>query len=408
MKNSLYQTKIQVSGPNTERFLNLCVQNNILFQDIKTEYYKDETSSKEEKILTATLNGLFANELQPLADKAGVELTIQYEKGILSKILYYRKRFWLFFFPIFFIVYFIYVNQFIWGIEVEGNQRLTKDMLLSFLEEEEQGYGTPKAQIDPVSLAFHLRQTFPFVTWVNIVVEGNCLKVRLKENDLVSYQNENGSLSANIVSSDSGTIVSILVRNGTPLVKCEETVSCGDILIDSAIPVYDEFSGEQIDSYFVRADGDVFIETTCFLQFYEPYLITEKIYLPDSSVYHYLFWKNHLYSFYPEEETEDTDRYTSCYQLCLGEDFYLPIYYGTITERPFDILSSYRDESELEERLLALFEKEKDELIRQNWQILSEKIHFERTADGISLIVTMTVIKPTGVLQENILEDNSP
>ena len=64
-----------------------------------------------------------------------------------------------------------------------------------------------------------------------------------------------------LVAAKSGTIRSMVVREGVPQVEVGDTVEAGQLLVSGRIPVTGD-DGAEITSHLVRADADIEAETT--------------------------------------------------------------------------------------------------------------------------------------------------
>lgn len=139
---------------------------------------------------------------------------------------------------IFFLAVFL---PFIWNITLTGNEAVTGDVFYSFLEEQEIRIGMKKNKLNIEELEKEIRRNFPRVTWASARLSGTRLLIDIKENDapiLTDVQEEEECSS--LVSEYGGTVVSILVRSGVPLVKAGDIVEEGQVLVDGRVPIYGE------------------------------------------------------------------------------------------------------------------------------------------------------------------------
>ena len=79
------------------------------------------------------------------------------------------------------------VSLFIWNIHIEGNESLSTQVVLSYLQEEGITHGMLKRQIHGEELEKKLREHFTEVTWTSAEVKGTRLIVHMKENEDASF-----------------------------------------------------------------------------------------------------------------------------------------------------------------------------------------------------------------------------
>lgn len=111
------------------------------------------------------------------------------------------------------------MSLFIWNIHVEGNELLSEQTILSYLEQEQVVHGMAKRQVHGEQIEEKLRKHFPEITWVSAEIKGTRLIVHIKENEDVKVDEPKAQEPVNLVAEKSGTIVSMIVRSGTPAVE---------------------------------------------------------------------------------------------------------------------------------------------------------------------------------------------
>ena len=114
----------------------------------------------------------------------------------------------------------------------------------------------PLSQIPINELKTDLRNTYDEITWISIYLKGTNLHISIKERDTKKPSASQFYTYSDIVASENGIIDSILVRQGTPMVKVGDTVSKGDILISGKVDIIaDDYTVKE--TYLCNADGDV-------------------------------------------------------------------------------------------------------------------------------------------------------
>ena len=106
-----------------------------------------------------------------------------------------------------------------------------------------------------------LRFTYPNITWASAEISGTCLNIQVKENEVPEEKTETELTACDVRSPCAGTILSIITRSGTPLVKAGDAVSEGEVLIRGAVELKND-AGESVAVHPVAADGDIIAEYT--------------------------------------------------------------------------------------------------------------------------------------------------
>lgn len=133
----------------------------------------------------------------------------------------------LFFISLFLCLGMLYVvTDYIWAIEFVGNFQISNEELGDFLDEERVYYGMKKETLDCEEMEKRLRESFPNITWTSIYFEGTKLYVEVKENEKKEPVVEEMQ-GTDLIAQESGTIMSIITRNGVPKVKIGDVVEVG-------------------------------------------------------------------------------------------------------------------------------------------------------------------------------------
>lgn len=244
--------RIRVWGFSPERFMNLCSNKGILLWNIVREgdvYY-----------MNINLKGF--RSLRPIVRKTGTRVVILERYGLpffLPKLLQ-RKIFVAGLFLA--VAFWMWSSLYVWDIELEGNYQITTDVFQSFLTDNHVTIGTRKEQLDIENLEKEIRRQFPQVTWASARLSGTKLIIAIKENDApILTEEEETAAGKDLVAEYDGTIVSIIVRSGVPMVKTGDVVEKGTVLVDGKVPVYNEDATVR-EYYLVDADADIIMEHT--------------------------------------------------------------------------------------------------------------------------------------------------
>ncbi len=156
-----------------------------------------------------------------------------------------------------FFLLLLFLAQFVWEIDWSGNRRYTESELNHYLQTLQIEEGIPKKRISCARLEEELRESFEDITWVSVRLHGTRLFIRLRESEVPVRQEVESGEACDLAAVSDARITSVVVRNGIPLVQAGDTVEKGQLLVSGTVPITDD-GGEEISSYRVRADADIY------------------------------------------------------------------------------------------------------------------------------------------------------
>ena len=390
--------RIVIYGGSEERFLNLCSYKNILLWDVE----------RREKgyAMCISLKAFF--QLKPIARKTGTKVVIEERKGLpfFVPLLKQRK---LFVFGVLFAILFWYLSAgFVWKIEVEGNYRLTEETLLSFLASREITVGTAKRKLDLTSLEQGIRDTFPIVTWTSARIDGTGLVVSIKENQLQKEETRQAiSLPQDLLAGVDGTITSMIVRKGVPMVRIGQEVEADTVLVSGAVPITED-DGTVKEYLYVASDADIYISHEVVHQETIPAEAIRNEYTGREKSRFYLRfgeWEARL------EEKQPYACYDTIYEeqtFDLLELFGIPLYFGRMCYREYQKLEYFYSIEEvkviLEEKMLHFFEN----LEEKGVHIIEKNVRIDREGEMWKLEAQLQVEEKALRKRAVVTADDSP
>ncbi len=366
--------RIRVDGFAPQRFLNLCSVHGISLWDIMADEYAYE--------MNLSVADFF--RLKPIVRKTKTKVVLINKKGLPFRLRKWKKR------KVFFVCSLVCglsmyaLSLFIWDIRLVKEGRLTNEMLIQFLQENDVYYGSYSQNIDIDTIEKKLRDEYPFIIWTSIRLEGTRLFVDVKENDQLEemrVENEN-SEPCDLVATVSGTVCSIITRSGVPKVKKGDEVKKGDVLVEGAIPVYND--DETVKEYmYVHSDADIRLKSELQYKKVLPLKYEKKMYTGNKKTA--LYFRAHKNSFstagLPDFETYDI--VTDLKQAKLLNDFYLPLYYGKIIYQEYKTKSLVYTETEAEAILEHEFKKFCETLQEKGVQIVEKNVKIEKNGESL-------------------------
>lgn len=328
--------KIRLESPMPERFLSLCVHNQIPVSNLKNNgiYYEMELSVKD----FFRINN-FRRKTQ--------SRIVLLEKHGLPFFFYRKKKRKAFFLGCLISIFLMYwCSLYIWDIRLEGNHFNSDDTIWETLKTMNVTDGMPKKALDCQQISADLREIFPDIVWVSARIEGTCLVLEIKENEdsYIETSEDNLSLDSwDLTAKRDGKIVNIITRQGMPKVAKGQECKKGEILVSGEIPILNNDS--QVQRYeYVKADADIFIETT--YSYYHEFSLNykERKFTGETKTYPYLRVLDHEFSFY-RKSSQSAEIYRQNHQVHLTKSFKLPVYYGIISVKPYtEITNTYTRE----------------------------------------------------------------
>lgn len=361
--------RIRIRSRETERFLNLCANNNLLLYRIQ--------ESPDGCELEISLSDFF--RLQPICRKTHTRIHIILKRGMPFFLHRNRKRKALFIGVFLCFGLLGLLSTRIWNIHVEGNYSYSAQSILQYLEEQEIRHGIAKKDISCAEISAGIRQHFPDMIWVAARISGTRLLIQVQENMDSVPQKEEEQGPSDLVATKKGEILRMVTRQGIPQAQVGDQCEKGQVLIRGLVDIMND-NGELVRQAQVPADGDVYIKTAYpyykeFPLAYEKRVYTGKTKKSLALQIHSLELTVGL----PGKAFEHYDRVGKFCTLKLTENFYLPIVCGTATSHEYRIVP--REYSQEEARELA---KEQildflDEIMEKGVEILENNVTIEVT-----------------------------
>ncbi len=236
---------LEAEGDFLERFLNICSNRGIFLGDIKR--------ISEQKIKAEIgLKGFC--EIRPIAKKTRTRVRIKRRSGLPFLLHRYRKRrFAIVGIAVFFVIL-GYLSTHIMGIDIVGNQRLNASELEIGLKEFGVYRGAALSSVDRKLVQNKMMTKFDDIAWIGINIKGSRVYIEVKER-LDTKRTVDKDIPCNLVASRDGQITGLEVVSGQTMVKMNDMVEKGDLLVSGAMD-----SGV-VGIRYAHADGEVFART---------------------------------------------------------------------------------------------------------------------------------------------------
>lgn len=380
---------IVVEGYYIERFINICSNKQILLWNLKRQ---------DSITLYASIEVKDFKELKQICRKTKCKVKIKNKKGLPFTIKKYRKRKVFIGFLLLIILVIFTLSNFVWNIEVVGNEKISAEEILDLAKSEGLEIGKLKRSIDDKNIINRIRLERDDVAWVGINIQGTNVTIEVVEADMKPEIVDEDEY-CNIVADKNAMIVKVSSKNGTPLVKEGDMVKEGDIIIAGWLE--GKYTGKQ----YVHSIGEVQAKTW--------HTNTQKVYLKEvqktqtGNIHKgYSIKINNFQINLPKSvpKFEKYDTIETNKKLKLFSDFYLPL---ELVEYTYNEYEENTVIHSIEEAKQIGIDKAKEELKEelQDKEITDTQVKVKQEADYIEVEVTYEVIENIGVEEKIIPEE---
>ncbi|MCL2351828.1 MAG: sporulation protein YqfD [Firmicutes bacterium] len=315
--------KIEVRGAAVERFINMAVHKNIYLWDVE----------REDGVCTMKVSIKGFRMLRECQHKTKSHVRILARYGLPFFLHRYRRRKFLFAGLVVFILALAALQSFVWLVDVTGCERVSRDAVLAYCGKEGLSAGSFRIGLDGKKLAKGILDNFPDVTWANVYIRGTRATIEIAE-AIPRKEVIDASVPCDVVAAKDGLITSIVTAAGRPLVKENDTVRKGDVIVSGRI-LADGGDGAVLQKN-VRASAEVWAKTYYTITFDVPYAWEEKVYTGEEQKRHeFLIFNRKIGGFRGSNSYVNCDKITSRFQLRFGEDYPLPFIIVTETSKEF-------------------------------------------------------------------------
>lgn len=232
---------VEIEGYFVEKFLNSSLKDNLFLWNLKR---------RSATVLRVNVADSDFGKLKNIVNKNQCLLKVISSRGIPNIYQRYKKRRYLVYASIVFIFFIFSISRFVWNIEVVGNSRLSKEDIISLVENDGLKIGKYKGKIDTEKIIKKIRSEREDISWIGIELKGTNAIVKIVETEekpMVVDEND----FCNIVAKKDGIISKISAQNGTIMVKDGDEVKQGQILIAGWM------EGLYTGKYLVHSNGKV-------------------------------------------------------------------------------------------------------------------------------------------------------
>ncbi|MGN0153725.1 MAG: sporulation protein YqfD [Lachnospiraceae bacterium] len=382
--------KAEVYGFAPERFMNLIIKNDIVIWDI-------ENTEQGYIFYTGRKNLL---KMKPYLQKTNMKIKLLKKYGLPYFFKQHRKRTAFIAGFLLFAVLVYVLSLFVWEVKVTGEDKLVAESVLKQIETNYVSLGTLKSHISCTKLEESLRKDFDEISWISCELKGTVLTVYLEEG-MAPKKQENNVTSGDMVATKDATITKMITRQGTPMVKVNDTVKKGDILISGTIYIYDD-NNEVMETSYIAADGDIYGKTVCSYDDYVDLKYYKKVYSEKSKKHITFYFMDYcLTPFIPKMTEKNYDTYTQIHKARIFDNFYLPFGYKSIKRTPYTLEACEYTDTEAKKILNNRFNKKLKTFKEKGVEIVENDVTIEKDNGRMVAKGTITLIEPIATLRQS-------
>ncbi len=373
--------RINVEGFYIEKFINICRQNGIFLWGIKRE---------KASIMHTNISIKDFKKIKRITKQINCRVHIERKKGLPFFLDRYKKR-KIFVIGLIAILLIIFgTSNFVWNIEVVGNEKINKDELIQELKEQGLEIGTPKRKINKNEIINTIRLKRNDVSWVGINIKGTNVTVKIVETE-EKPEIINQDEYCNIVANKDALIQKIDSTKGTSVVKEGDLVKKGSILIGGWME--GKYTGVRYVHGAGKVMGKVWYTETARVQLKEEKIEKtgkeEKKYKINFNNFQINLYKT--LSKFEKYDTIYTDK-----KVKIFSDFYLPVSFTECNN--FETISKTEEYTQEEAKNIAIERAEKKlaEQVTNSDDIQDKKINVITTNDYVEVEVIYEVLENIG------------
>ena len=375
---------IEVEGYFIERFINICNSKKIFLWNMKR---------KHSTIIRVNIGIRDFKRIKKIAKKTKCRVKIQKKRGIPFILHKYKKRKIFAIFFILLIIAVIALSNFVWNIEVIGNDKISAEEIIKDLADDNFKVGASKTNLNTKNIIDKIRLKRSDLAWMGIEIKGTNAIVKIVEADLkpdIIKEEE----YCNIVATKDAMIVKINAQNGTAVVKEGDIVTKGTVLIQGWLE--GQFTGIR----YVHANGEVQAKVWYSQKISVPLKQIKKVKTGKEENKYSVKINNfeiNLLKGVPKFQNYDTIETSK--KLKLFSDFYLPIEINQKTYQEYEEQEiTYSIEEAKKFGITQVDESLKEQI--EGKQVTNKKINAEQMEANIEVEVIYEVLESIGTKEK--------
>lgn len=241
--------EVAVKSHFIERFINICSRRNIYLWDIR----RTGLSEASVKMSMRSLH-----KLRPIAKKTHSHIHIKRKYGLPMLLHRYKKRYFFFGGLLLALCFVTIMPQFIWSVEVVGNENVSAQEILQVLSELGVHKGAYRGSIDARDLKNNALLKLDSLSWLWVDIKGSRAIVSVNEKKAAPKMLDKDT-PCDIIASKAGVIKNFNAKAGKSVIDVGQTVMEGEMLISGVVT--SDLVPELTPPRYTHAVGEVYART---------------------------------------------------------------------------------------------------------------------------------------------------
>lgn len=212
-----------IEGAETEKILKYSSENGIEINNLKKDGYK----------LYGSIPAKDYKKLKNPKRKYGLKIKITKKRGYYFFIKKNKIKIGFVFGLIFVVLYSIFLNNYIWEINIYGNNDVDSEKILESAREMGLKKGTLAKKHDVQVIEWHIMNENKYIALAEVNIQGSCANIHVREASEPAKMKYDDDEPVNIVASRYGIIRKMDVFDGQDVVKVGDAVMKGDLLVSA-------------------------------------------------------------------------------------------------------------------------------------------------------------------------------
>lgn len=372
---------ISVEGYFIERFINICISKNNLIWNLKR---------KKSSFLYANIAIKDFKKMKEIAKITKCRIKIEKKKGLPFLLHRYKKRKLFVFLLIILITIIFTISNFVWNIEIVGNEKISTQELMEQVQKNGLTTGMLKNKVNTRNIINNIRLQRNDIAWIGIKLQGTNAKVEIVEAEQ-KPEIINEEEYCNLITKKDGVITKINVQNGTALVNVGDVVKNGEVIVGGWL------EGKYTGTRYVHAKAE--IQAKVWYSKKEKISLNQEIQEPTGRVEnHYGIvinnFKINLSKGVPKFEKYDTISENK--KLKIFSNFYFPIELAKTIYQELETKQINYTKEQAKEMLINKLEEELKSEIPNSERIVNTQINENLTQETIEVEVIYEVLENIG------------
>lgn len=261
---------IKVTGYGVTRFINMLTYKGVYIWEVM-----HDENGVSLKISTKALS-----LVEHCAEKTACTMAIEGQGGLPYIVRTSKNRQFFAYGVLLFVIGLYLLSSVVWVVRVDGNSRVTTEIILDYCDEIGGKVGAIKKRIDTRDMTQKILAKFPEISWVSVGIDGTKLDIKVSESiekTEIINKKDNQSIYAN----EKGVVTKVTVERGTPKVAEGDVVNVGDLLISSEILIGEADMEIPQTVEYTNAEGSVMARVWREIEKVVDLVYYEKIYTGD-------------------------------------------------------------------------------------------------------------------------------